>query len=275
MDPTVIKTTPPEPHYKFLSCLPTVTVVLFLLTICVSFNSTYAETAATRLFNKANQFYEEGQYEEAIVEYERIIDSGLKNGYVYYNLGNAYFNNKQLGPAILSFERARRLLPRDEDIRANLEHAKLLTVDKIETPKPGWIAQLVIRLHNLFNLVEVTVIVWVLYIVLCTMAVVFILSRGSRVRSALLHTGSIALALFILTGCSLFLKIRAAESTQTAVIMAPKVDARSGPGEEYTKMFILHEGTEVKIRQSRENWHLISIPGGTGGWIEAGVVERI
>ncbi|UCE18308.1 MAG: tetratricopeptide repeat protein [Gemmatimonadota bacterium] len=263
------------PLRKNIVSLLFINTLFTFVTILISLNSTYAETAATRLFNKANQLYEEGKYEEAIVEYERITGSGIENGYVYYNLGNAYFNNKQLGRAILSFERARRLLPRDEDIKANLEHVKLLTVDKIETPKPGWIAQLIIGLHNLFSLVEVTVIVWILYITLCLMIVLFILSQSPRMRSTLLHTGAVALALLILTGGSLFFKVRAAESTEIAVVMAPKVDARSGPGDEYTKMFTLHEGTKVKIRQSREGWHLISIPGGTGGWIEAETVERI
>ncbi|MFQ6091110.1 MAG: tetratricopeptide repeat protein [bacterium] len=257
------------------ACLRAGRILLAILCISAPYGLVSAETAATRLFNKANRLYEEGRYEEAIAEYEQIVDSGIDNGYVYYNLGNAYFMNKQLGRAILSFERAKRLLPRDEDVRANLEYAKLLTVDKIETPKPGWIAQLIIGLHNLFSLVEVTVIVWVLYLILCTLAIVFILSRGQMVRSFALHVGSVALALLILTGSSLFFKIRAAESAQLGVVISPRVDARSGPGDEYTKMFTIHEGTGVRIRQSREGWYLISVPGGMGGWVEESAVERI
>ena len=255
--------------------LSLIKALAILLTILFPLNVVSAQTAATRLFNKANQLYEEGKYEESIAEYERVVNSGIENGYVYYNLGNAYFKNKRLGRAILSFERAKRLLPRDEDIRANLEYLKLLKVDKIETSKPGWIAQLVIGLHNLFSLVEMTVIVWILYVILCTKIIVFILSQSPKLRSAVLHIGGIILALLILTGTSLFVKIQAAESTKTAIVMTTEADARSGPGDEYTKMFTLHEGTEVKIRQSREGWHLISIPGGKGGWIEAEVVERI
>jgi len=254
---------------------PATKAFLTLLTILIPLSPVSPETASTRLFNRANQLYEEGKYEEAIAEYERIVDTGIENGYVYYNLGNAYFKNEQLGRAILSFERAKRLLPRDEDITANLEFVKLLTVDKTETPQPGWIAQLIIGLHNLFSLLEVTVVVWILYLVLCSAAIALILARSQMIRSAAVHTGGVALVLILLTGSSLFFKIQAAESTQRAVVMAQNVDARSGPGDEYTKMFTLHEGTEVKIRQSREGWHLISIPGGTGGWIEAQTVERI
>lgn len=252
------------------------TIALFVLFVLPgTIDSTSAETAATRLYNKANQLYEEGKYEEAIAEYERILASKIENGYVYYNLGNAYFKNEQLGKTILSFERAKRLLPRDEDVSTNLEFARQFTKDKIEQSQPGWIAQLLIGLHNLFSLVEITVIVWGVYIILCLSGICLILTRSERMWSTIIHVGPVLLVVFLLTGLSLVLKIQAAESTKLAIVMIPRVDARSGPGEDYTKMFTIHEGTKVRIRQSREGWHLISLPGGTGGWIEGETVERI
>ena len=254
----------------FTAIASSILLVLFFALEC-----THSETAATRLYNKANQLYEEGNYEEAIAEYERILAAEIKNGYVYYNLGNAYFKSEQLGKAILSFERARRLLPRDEDINANLTFARQFTKDKIETPQPGWIAQFIIGLHNLFSLLEVTVIAWVSYVIVCFTAILYILTRSERLRSIAIHVGAVSLVLFLLTGTSLFVKIRAAESTKLAIVMVPEVNARSGPGDEYTKMFTIHEGTKVRIRQSREGWYLISLPGGTGGWIEGETVERI
>ncbi len=257
-------------------CLSAVPVFLIVFVImAASFDPGLAETAATRSYDTANQLYEEGKYEEAISEYRQIIDSGIENGYVYYNLGNAYFQTKQLGQAILSYERAGRLIPRDEDVKSNLEYIRLLTVDKIEAPQPGWISHLFTGLLNLFSLAEVTILAWILYVLFVSAVIVFVLTRSGRVREYLMHAGAAVLVLFVLSGISLSLKIRAAESTQQAIIMAPKVDARSGPGGEYTKMFTLHEGTKVKIRQSREGWYLVSIPGGTGGWVESEAVERI
>lgn len=234
-----------------------------------------AGTAATAAYNRANQLYEQGKYKEAISEYRQILDSGIENGYVYYNLGNACFQTKQLGQAILAYERASRLIPRDEDVRSNLEYIRLLTVDKIEAPQPGWISHLFSGLLGLLSLSEVAVLAWMLYVLFISMAIILVLTRGRRVREFLMQAGAVALVLLILAGTLLSLKIRAAESTRQAIVMAPKVEARSGPGEEYTKMFTLHEGAKVKIRQSREGWHLVSIPGGTGGWVEANAVERI
>ena len=39
----------------------------------------------------ANQNYEAGQFEQAAAGYEAIIEAGVRNSDVYYNLGNAYF----------------------------------------------------------------------------------------------------------------------------------------------------------------------------------------
>jgi tetratricopeptide (TPR) repeat protein len=91
------------------------------------------------VFARANQLYEEGRYQEAVAKYEEILASGMQDGRVYYNLGNAYFKQDKLGPAILNYERAQRLMPRDEDIKVNLAYARSQIVDKVETPDQGFV----------------------------------------------------------------------------------------------------------------------------------------
>src|ERR1041384_66422 len=83
-------------------------------------------------FKAANQLYNDGKFAESIGIYEKIEP---KTAHVYYNLGNAYFRNNQLGNAILNYERARALSPRDPDVLANLKFAQeRLGVDAINTP---------------------------------------------------------------------------------------------------------------------------------------------
>ena len=52
--------------------------------------------------------------------YEQVSKNGYESPALYYNLGNCYFKLHNLPAAILSYERARRLAPRDEDIAYNL-----------------------------------------------------------------------------------------------------------------------------------------------------------
>ena len=72
------------------------------------------------LFAEANTAYESGDYEMAIATYLDVVDMGVVDEDLYYNLGNAFYKTGQLGPAILYYERARRLAPRNDDINQNL-----------------------------------------------------------------------------------------------------------------------------------------------------------
>jgi uncharacterized protein YgiM (DUF1202 family) len=62
---------------------------------------------------------------------------------------------------------------------------------------------------------------------------------------------------------------------QPAVVVAPEVNALSGPGEEFKQILLLHDGTEVRIRERRGDYLLVQLSGGSGGWIRAEAVERV
>ncbi len=94
------------------------------------------DTQTVELYRQGNLLYEGGKYAEASRTYERIIVRGLRNGHVYYNLGNAYYKQDQIGRAILAYERASRLIPRDGDLKNNLELANERTVDQIAGDVP-------------------------------------------------------------------------------------------------------------------------------------------
>src|SRR2546426_6371118 len=83
-------------------------------------------------FKAANALYDAGKFAEAAAAYERVEP---KTASVYFNLGNAFFRQDKVGLAVLNYERARRLAPRDPDILANLKFAEQrLGVDELNTP---------------------------------------------------------------------------------------------------------------------------------------------
>src|SRR5262249_51298460 len=84
-----------------------------------------AESPKT-VFFRGNSLYSEERYAEAAAQYEQILNDGLASGNVYFNLGNAYFKAGDVGRAILAYERARRLIPGDPDLMANLGYAPSL-----------------------------------------------------------------------------------------------------------------------------------------------------
>lgn len=76
------------------------------------------------IFFGANQAYKKGRFSDAIDGYSQLLQSGQGSGHLYYNLGNTYFRLNDLGKAILNYERARLMLPRDSDLDFNFRYAR-------------------------------------------------------------------------------------------------------------------------------------------------------
>ena len=76
---------------------------------------------ADDLFNKANAFYEAGQSKEAVETYEEIYQANGPQVGILQNLGSAYYRLGDNARAILAFERALILKPKDPDLLANLK----------------------------------------------------------------------------------------------------------------------------------------------------------
>ncbi len=227
--------------------------------------------SATVLFQKGNESYEAGDFDQAIEEYQKIVDLGIKNSKVFYNLGNVYFRKNQLGRAILNYRRALSLDPRDEDGIANLKFAKLFALDKIEERRVNPFSNLLHWFLDLWSTDELTILVSLSY---CLSILFGILILFTRSRRALLWGLSMFLLVFVVFSSSLAAKLYF-DSIESGVVIAPQAQVRSGPGEDYTLQFTGHEGLEFQISGDSEDWYRILLPNGVRGWIPKEAVEII
>jgi len=225
------------------------------------------------LYNQGNEYYDQGEFQKAIDIYQKIIQAGLNNSKVYYNLGNAYFRNQELGNAILNYRRAERLDPRDEDIKANIEYVKLYTLDKIQVENINIFSTILKSILNQATLDEWTIFVSGIYFL--GMILGIILALLGRLLRPLLIVIVITLILFILSGSLLYAKIKTEVLVERGVVTAEETDVRSGPGSDYTLQFTAHEGLEFQIKDQQENWYLIILPNGVMGWLEKQTTERV
>lgn len=81
------------------------------------------EAKPEAVFAEAARDYDRGEVTAAIGAYSRLVKDGYVAPELFFNLGNAYFRAGLKGLAILNYERALFLCPRDRDIRANLHFA--------------------------------------------------------------------------------------------------------------------------------------------------------
>ena len=70
-------------------------------------------------------------------------------------------------------------------------------------------------------------------------------------------------------------KVRDADAHGRGVVVTEEVSVHSGPAEDATIQFKIHEGTIVTVRDGRAGWVRVDLPGELSGWVVADTVERI
>lgn len=222
------------------------------------------------IFVAANSTYDDGDYPSAIALYLELVDSGLDDGHIHFNLGNAYLRNGELGRAVASFRRSQELLPRDENIEANLSFARQSSRDAIAPPRPSPVLSALFFWHYKLSVREMTWFLLVTNLLFWGLAI----WRLFRRHSELLRWLSIALLAGLLAIASSLVVHRLA-SRSVAVVLPQEIDVRTAPDEESVVRFKLHAGTEVRLEDTNRDWLRIELPDGQQGWIEAEWAEIV
>ncbi|MDI6738745.1 MAG: tetratricopeptide repeat protein [Candidatus Edwardsbacteria bacterium] len=219
-------------------------------------------------FNQGNQFYARNDYPAAIEAYMQAL-KGAPNPVVHYNLGNAFFKSGQIGRAILEYQRARLLDPRDNDIRTNLRFVRSYRVDK-NLSVPGPIADLLDGVFHWLSYREAALLAALGIGLGALLVSLFIALR----RRFLLYAAIIAFLPFLYGSIAAGVW-QSFRGSKPAVVIVPEVSALSGPGEDYKDIVLIHDGSEVSIRETRGDWLLVQLPGGVGGWVKRDALGRI
>ena len=70
-------------------------------------------------------------FQTATERYKQLVDDGLANGRLHYNLANAYLQAGEPGRAILHYRAAEKLVPGDSRLPQNLDYARSLVRSRI------------------------------------------------------------------------------------------------------------------------------------------------
>ncbi len=202
---------------------------------------------------------------------------------LFYNLGNAYYRQGNLGKAIVYYERALKLDPSNSDARTNLEFVKTKITDK-EPDNSSVISKAIDRVVNAFHADVWAWIALALFIVFIGAAAAYLFSEIVVVRKTAFFGG---LIVFVLTVCAVAISFSAAnrvEADNYAIILLPAAQLSTSPREarsQSEQAFLLHEGTKVEVIDSVSSpdeggkWLEVRVPTGERAWIKASDVERI
>ncbi|MDZ7342222.1 MAG: tetratricopeptide repeat protein [candidate division KSB1 bacterium] len=250
-------------------------IALFSIGLAITFMALAYADHNQYLFDQANQLYQQEQYQQAIDKYLEIRNSGYESWQLYYNLGNAYYKTRDLGRAILNYERALKLNPKNEDIKFNLDLANLQVVDKIVVPPQFFMFKILSDLKNLWSLKTLTFLTLFFYLLLTGLIIMRILLRDIRVQRIVRIAWIPALILLLLVGTIFIVRIHEDSTLHYAIVLVDKIDVLSSPDDQGTELFALHRGVKLQIEASRADWAKIRLADGKIGWIKKQAFEII
>lgn len=254
---------------NILAMIKKIHILFFLLLL------SFTIWAQDTTFEKANNAYKEGKYDEAISLYKELSNSDKQSATVFYNLGNAYFKKSELANALLNYERAYRLQPSDKDIKNNLNFAYAQIADKIKTPKhyfiTKWIYKTVYQLHsNTWAYLGIAFWTFAFLAIL-----LFTRTASENMRKLFFFITLLSIFAAFFTFYAAYSQYNTNKSETYAIVFAQNITIKSTPSNNGTDLFILHEGTKVQVLDKVGAWYKIELADKREGWIPAKEITQI
>lgn len=220
-------------------------------------------------------------YIEAIKLYNEAIEKEGSSASIYYNLGNAYYRVDSLAKAIINYERALRLDPTDEDIRANLEFVRTKLIDVQATD--GITNVLVEKSMQMFSPNGWAIVSIIIFVGVLILVGGYIFSNNIRLRKFYFFA---AITIFLINIISIIITINATSivsGNNEAIVIAKSTQLSTSPSSESPKAMLLHEGSKVKVIRELatpydsnvKKWIEVEAAGDNRAWIDAKDIEII
>lgn len=240
---------------------------LLKLSLIMLISASQVLASSDSLYVKGLSLYEEGKYELALERWNQVVESGYEAAELYYNMGNAAFRSNSIGYAALYYKKALKLDPSLKDAENNLEFLSRYKSDAFEEVPEffirTWVTKAVHAMpERVWSMMALTG-----FILTITFILLYIFTRGIRLKKISFFVSLAGLLFTIFTLSSALASHHEIIHPESGIILSPSVIVRSTPSETGTELFILHEGTSVKVNEEVTGWHNIRIVDGREGWI--------
>lgn len=262
--------------------------LLFVLPLLfLSSTISIADSAVDKklLFQKAQATFNQGQLLRgnerrlamlrAASQFEVLVkEHDIKNGYLLYNIGNAYFEAGEKGKAILNYRRAERLIPGFSDLKFNLNTVKQ-DLNTPEAQKTWWgdIVKSVVFWHYMFDYSTRRIAFAVVFVSFWLCLALMILYKSGILKALTVLSAVVAIAL----GGSYLVSSFKLNVETAGVVIKQQTMVRKGPGTSYEPMYSqpISEGTEFKLLEVQGEWWRIKLANDDEVWIKAIEAELI
>lgn len=230
-----------------------------------------AQNEPKAYWEEANRAYEAQQYQHAIDNYEKILSHPMADDALYYNLGNAYYRNKQTGKAVLNYKRALRVNANNKMASENIAFIQRKTPG---APMPLPEIFFMKAYHAVLNILSANA--WaILSIVLfiATLAIVYrIRVRKLRYGYRWLSLGTVTTLLVMSFAYSAYhntqLRLEGVVLNNNAFLYEQDNPAKVKGS--------IPEGSVVRLMGTQKDSKiLVSLANGSEGWIDKGDIEIV
>ena len=243
-------------------------LLALLLLLPAHFASAQQVDYADSLWTAGVTAYSDGQWADAAKAWSDLRALGLESPQLYCNLGDALFKQDDLAHAILNYERALKLDPSYADARYNLAFAQTLLQDKIEAVPEFFLSVWGRKLCWLLPSDTWSALFLILLAGALACVLLFLLGRSVAARRGGFIGGIVALVFAVLCLSFAFWQRADYRKADSAIVTRAVTTVQSAPGRDSAKdLFVLHEGTKVRLLDSVGSWRNIELADGRQGWM--------
>ncbi|MEI7596778.1 MAG: tetratricopeptide repeat protein [Bacteroidota bacterium] len=240
-------------------------IVLLFISTFLAANET--QIKAEECLKIGNELYQKENYVEAIVKYESALNQGYESADLYFNLGNSYFKNNDITNAIYNYEKAKKLSPSDEDINFNLELSNTKILDKIDKLPEIFYKRWWNIFANIFSEKTWSILILLSLVVFFSLVVIYLFSKTYSYKKNSFFAAIFAVLVIILFSFAASYEYIGINNKSEAIIFSYTVNVKASPDINSKEIFVIHEGTKVRISDNIGDWYEIKIPNGSKGWI--------
>ena len=221
---------------------------------------------AEDLFSQANRAYVEGDYQTALSCYRKVMEQDGISSSLLYNMANAYYHTKEIGNAVLYYERALYLDPGNADTRANLAMARK-DFGLVEKGPGQW--------EHYFQIFNLNGWTWMASASLLLFSLIFLLrgvSKGAGRNRILKGISAVSLCLFVVSGIGI---VSQYEKMDCGIVTAEGASLLVSPFDNAAKSGAIKDGKMVKIAKTYKDYLLVKETTGETGWIAKKAVKTV
>lgn len=230
---------------------------------------------ANEQMQRANTLYSESKFEAAAEAYEQLAKTGLVSHELYFNLGNSYYRIEKYTKAVLNYERALLLESNDEATLANLEIAHNYVGDKVEAVPEFFLNQWYRTVFLSFS-----VDTWAFASIVFFFGVIaglsfYFFSQNIAVRKLGFY---LAIAALFFTGTCMWFgneHHNYVVNHNYAIVYTSSLTVTSAPNDQGSELFVVHEGTKVRMMKKNGNWREVKLADGRVGWVKETDIIKI